>query len=249
VICAGCNKPIVDGEDSVSVCDGPATHENARCMLAVSERQRASFKTIDDLRSQLGATMPSDADRAYAEKMLHPLPDAKTVDRRAFILERVTGKRVLEFGASGPMHEAIVKAASVVCGVDRESSDGVIGFDLDDVTQAGVPVRAEQAVEFHADIVICGEVIEHLSNPGWFLTRLRRQCPGVPVIITVPNAFSAVAAKWAAKGKVNVNGDHVAWYCPQTLRVLLERAGYAIREFYFYGGPGPTSEGLIVVTE
>lgn len=202
-----------------------------------------SFATIDDLRSNLGDSTPAKAtSEAYAAKMLHDIPESKTVDRAKFILERVKGKRVLEFGASGPMHDAIVKEAAAVVGVDREDGPGVIGFDLDDVARPILPVAI-------AEVIVCGEVIEHLSNPGWFLARLGLQYPGAPLIITVPNAFSAVGMKHVLKGRENVNIDHVAWYSYRTMRTLLERAGYRIAEHYWYNGPPYIAEGLIFVTE
>ncbi len=210
-----------------------------------------SYATIDALRSQLsGKPQTEEPSAAYAAKMLHDLPPAKTVDRAAFILKHVAGKRVLEFGASGPMHDAIVKAARTCVGVDRlDSNDGnniVIGFDLDDVSKQTLPL-GDATSGF--DIIVCGEVIEHLSNPGWFLTRLKRQYPGVPVIITVPNAFATAGRQWLAKGKECVNDDHVAWYSPKTLSVLLNRAGYTYADLFYYNGDGPTAEGLVVVTE
>jgi len=215
-----------------------------------------SFATIDLLRSQLGTapkpeTQPATAE--YAAKMLHPIPEGKVVDRSAFILERVTGKRVLEFGATGPMHDAVVEVAASVFGVDRENGDRVQGFDLDNTEYARLPMmrQPEQGTNLDEivtpEIILCGEVIEHLSNPGWFLTRLKRQYPDVPVIITVPNAFTKIGLGHLAKGLENVNIDHVAWYSPRTLKTLLERAGYEIREFAWYNGTPPHSEGLIVV--
>jgi 2-polyprenyl-3-methyl-5-hydroxy-6-metoxy-1,4-benzoquinol methylase len=202
-----------------------------------------SYATIDDLRSQLGSREPDKGSNvAYAAKMLHPLPEIKIVDRAEFLLSQVKGKRVLEFGATGPMHDAIVKVAASCFGVDRADGPGVVGFDLDDVRQMRLPAA-------ECDVIICGEVLEHLSNPGHFLARLKKQYPGVPVVVTVPNAFSSIAAKWIAKGQENVNPDHVAWYSPKTLSVLLERAGYSAAELFFYNGNGPTAEGLIVVTE
>lgn len=207
-----------------------------------------SYATIDDLRSQLGSGPQVQHSPEYLEKMMHPVPEAKTVDRAAFILEHCKGKRVLEFGASGPMHDAIVKVAKVCHGVDREDGPGVIGFDLDDVSQGRLPVPMYVDAE-PWDLIVCGEVIEHLSNPGHFLTRLKRQYAGVPVILTVPNAFAKAGARWIAKGIENVNKDHVAWYSPKTLSVLLERAGFAIGALYWYGGTGPTAEGMVVATE
>lgn len=201
-----------------------------------------SYATIDDLRSHLGG--PKQHSAAYAEKMLHALPKAETVDRAKFILGNCADKRVLEFGASGILHEQIRATAAALFGVDRHDGDGVMGVDLDDVSQDTLPVPP-----FLPDLIVCGELLEHLSNPGWFLARLKRQFWDVPVIVTVPNAFSAAAQRWLLKGQENVNRDHVCWYSPKTISVLLERAGYVTGGLFYYGGDGPTAEGLIVVTE
>lgn len=199
-----------------------------------------SYATIDDLRSQLGA---SPQRVAYDAKMLHDCPDGAIVDRAAFILEKVAGKRVLEFGASGAMHDAMVKASAAIYATDLHRAEGVIAFDLDDITQTLLPSMTDP------DVIVCGEVVEHLANPGFFVQRLRRSYPGVPVIITVPNAHSRIGYKHIAKGIENVNIDHVAWYSPRTLRTLVERYGYRITEFAYYNGDGPTAEGLIAVVE
>lgn len=208
-----------------------------------------SFATIDDLRSQLGGS-----DRLtpeYRAKMLHPFPKAETVKRNDFIVAQCKGKHVLEFGASGKLHDQIVAVSAWVAGVDREDGPGIVGIDLDDVQLIDLPVARRWTGErwYDPDLIVCGEVLEHLSNPGWFLTRLKRQWPGVPVIISVPNAFSCIQSKWIPQGYENVNRDHVAWYSPKTLSVLLERVGYVSGGLFYYNGDGPTAEGLIVVTE
>jgi hypothetical protein len=206
----------------------------------------SAYASIDDLRSQLGKQSPSPSSMSYTEKMLHKIPVAEVIDREAFILEHCTGKRVLEFGASGPMHDGILKVAADVLGVDREhrkqGNDIVIGFDLDDVTQAYLP-----GTHFTPEVIVCGEVLEHLSNPGWFLTRLRRQFGDTPTIITVPNAFSAAAQKQLLKGIENVNADHVAWYSFRTLKTLLGRAGYTDFSFAWYRGHPLIAEGIVVL--
>ena len=201
-----------------------------------------SYATLDALRSSLGAV---DRGPAYDAKMMHPVPDAPTVHRHEWILERCQGKRVLDFGASGVLHDAMTRLCPVVVGVDREGSEGIIAFDLDDVSQPALPADTLP----DPDVIVCGEVLEHLSNPGHFLTRLRRQFP-CPVIISVPNAFSQIArAHLKTSGRENVNADHVCWFSYHTLRVLLGRTGYSIRELAWYNGPAYFAEGLIVVTE
>ncbi len=201
------------------------------------------YATLDALRSDLGKAERSAASAAYAAKMLHPVPESRSVDRTAFLLERCAGQVVLEFGASGPLHAALEKAATKVYGVDLVAAPGVQAFDLDDVSQATLPAPAD------VTRVVCGELLEHLSNPGWFLARLRRAYRGVPVFLTVPNAFSDIARRHITTGTENVNKDHVAWFSHRTLTTLLGRVGYEVREHYWYNGPPYLAEGLIVVTE
>jgi len=203
-----------------------------------------SYATIDDLRESLARPTPKVRDPGYVAKMMHEVPESTVVDRAKFVLERVRGKRVLEFGATGKLHDEVRKVASYYFGVDRESSVQVAGFDLDDVSKAHLP-----ADSVFPEIILCGEVLEHLGNPQWFLTRLRRQYASLPVIITVPNALTKIGLRHIDQGTENVNIDHVAYYSYRTLRTLLERVGYGIECFHWYGGDPYTAEGLIVVTK
>lgn len=192
--------------------------------------------TIAELRETLSGPSP-----AYRAKQLHPVPDAPVVSREAFILERCKGKVVLDIGASGPLHDGIKQVAAKCYGIDREASDGIDAINLDSVH----PMSFD-GVRRGVEIVICGEVLEHLSNPGNFLSWLREQY-SVPVIITVPNAFSDVCRKWMEEGTENVNVEHVAYYSYHTLKELLRRAGCQIKEHYWYKGRPRFAEGLIVV--
>lgn len=193
--------------------------------------------TLDHLRDTLCGP-----DEAYRKKQLHPVPDAPVVDRAAFILGRCKGKVVLDVGASGPMHEAIVRVAAKCYGIDREHRSDVLAVDLDDY-------RSELPQLPDVQLVVCGEVVEHLGNPAQFLQRLRT-AHNCPVIITVPNAFGDGGRKSLERGVENCNLDHVAWYSHRTIKTLLERAGYGITEFCWYGSKGQRpkfSEGMIVV--
>jgi 2-polyprenyl-3-methyl-5-hydroxy-6-metoxy-1,4-benzoquinol methylase len=181
-------------------------------------------------------------DPAYVEKMLHPIPAAEVVDREGMLLDLARGKRILEFGASGPTSAKVKAVAASYVGVDRQAADGVLAFDLDDVTQPALP-----SVE--TDGIVCSEILEHLSNPGHFLDRLARQYPGVPLIVTVPNAFTESGRQHALTGVENVNRDHVAWYSDHTLVTLLTRHGYTVTSFCWYRGKPYTAEGLIVLAE
>jgi 2-polyprenyl-3-methyl-5-hydroxy-6-metoxy-1,4-benzoquinol methylase len=183
---------------------------------------------------------------AYMRKQMHACPQADVVDRVEFIVKRCIGKRVLDIGASGHLHEAIALVAKEHWGVDHPSNNdgrsrpGVFYIDLDQRPE--VPNR-------NIDIIVCGEVIEHLSNPGRLLAAIHAEYPGVPLIVTVPNAFSEIARSHMKHGTINVHFDHVAWYCPQTLKTLLGRAGYRIAEMHWYNGQPRFAEGIIAVAE
>lgn len=183
-------------------------------------------------------------------KQLHAVPDAPVVQRETFILERCRDKVVLDIGASGPMHDGIVKVAKFCYGIDaaRETLEAEQGpnwhneyMDLDEF-DAQIPRW------WDVEIVVCGEVIEHLSNPGFFLERLR-EAYKCQTIITVPNAFAEAGRKSLERGVENVNREHVAYYSYQTLKELVTRHGYSIVDFAWYNGRPKFSEGLIFVVE
>lgn len=192
-----------------------------------------STPTIDQIRNTLDGPSP-----AYVRKQLHTVPDFPVVDREKLILDFCRGRSVLDIGASGPMHAAIRKVATQCVGIDRVTSEGVLGMDLDDVTLALPKFWGIEAV-------VCGEVLEHLSNPGFFLQRLRDY--NCATLFSVPNAFSDCARIRMAASIENVNFDHVCWFSYKTLSTLLSRFDYHVGGWYWYKGRPLFAEGLIAV--
>ena len=206
----------------------------------------STHATLDDVREQItnpvgGASMSE----AYRQKQMHAVPEFPAIEHRNDILLTLArGEVVLDVGGSGPLHEELVTVAKAVYTIDhddRPASPTHASFNLDDVSEARLP-------QFDGvTLVICGEVIEHLSNPGHFLNRLRRQYP-VVTVVTVPNATGSVGFHWMQQGVENVNRDHVAWYSWKTLSVLLEeRCGYRVASWFWYHGTPRFAEGLIAV--
>ena len=177
----------------------------------------------------------------YAQKQLHAVPKTTTVNRAEFLLERCRGQSVLDIGASGEMHEAIRSVATEYHGLDFVDKAGVHGMDLDDV---GVQLPNFTGV----NLVVCGEVLEHLTNPGHLLKRLWRQY-WATMIVTVPNAFSDASRRWMQRGIENVNLDHCCWYSYHTLKALLCKSGYSMVEWHWYNGRPLYAEGLIAVCQ
>lgn len=93
-----------------------------------------------------------------------------------------------------------------------------------DVTNEAAIEKAIAGRQF--DIIVAGELLEHLPNPGLCLCGLARLQPNAMLIVTVPNCLSAAVAARANIGIESVHQDHVAWYSPRTLCRLLEITGW-----------------------
>jgi 2-polyprenyl-3-methyl-5-hydroxy-6-metoxy-1,4-benzoquinol methylase len=181
----------------------------------------------------------------YFQRMMHKIPEARVVNRTKFILAKCAGKRVVNFGsASGYLHGDIKAVAASIFGVDKvEPADLLVDLDDEFAPLHGLPC---------GEVYVCGEIIEHLANPGMFLKKLRWTMKNegekdAELIVTVPNALASVLRYHAMRGTLNVNEDHVAWYCWKTLQTLLSRYGFTIIERACYEGQPVFSEGLIAV--
>jgi len=176
----------------------------------------------------------------YYEKMIHKVPDAPVFDRRDYLVKACRGKIILDVGASGPMSFTLQDEAKTYYGIGIDPNPGLTNYyriDLDNYDKHTFPIIEG------LDLVIAGEILEHLSNPGRLLNRLRSL--DTQVIVTVPNAFSISGIKNMQKGIESVNKEHVAWYSYHTLKVLVERHRFNILLWAWYNGKPLTAEGLI----
>lgn len=195
-----------------------------------------SFDSITALREHLAGG--GDHTAAYAAKMLHRVPDLPTVpDRMRYLVEKAKGKVVLDLGCAGIISQRIRAVTTRYYGVDKTEGDWH-RVDLD-VAPQDLPVYAD------VDLIIASELLEHLANPGAFLTQLRAKYLATPVYITVPQAGGYQVRHDCEV----VNRDHVAWYSYTTLKTLLGRYGYTIQEARWYHGSPHRAEGLIVLAE
>jgi len=80
------------------------------------------------------------------------------------------------------------------------------------------------------DVIIAGDVLEHVNNQGLFLSNIHRhlKMDGV-LILTTPNAkwFTAI---------LRPNATHVLWHDRYTLFRILENHRFVVKEFYYYTG-------------
>lgn len=192
-----------------------------------------SYKTVAELRNSIVSPLGGE----WSRRMLHKVPEMPVIkDRASHLVMNAKGRVVLDIGCSGVISKQIRLAAKKYYGVDKVASDGVVGVDLDH--------RPDQIPKYEdVEVVICSEVLEHLSNPGYFLAALKTLYKGKEIVITVPHA-SAYAVKDDCEV---VNNDHVCWYSYTTLKTLVSRYGFVIRESAWYHGKPHKAEGLIMV--
>ena len=177
------------------------------------------------------------------DEMAHELPHAEIVDRIEWLLAQCAGKRVVHVGfadagfrqqqgrAGKWLHGRLFEVTTELVGVDAESA-GVTaakaeGFEVYQVDCTDSGAVAALGIE-PADIVLAGEVIEHVGAPGPFLEALHHLCkPEGTLIVTTPNAYGLINVAASVFRRVEINHpDHVMMFTWRTLTELLRRSGW-----------------------
>ena len=183
----------------------------------------------------------------------HRLPRRGPVDRFEAIVDTCRGKRVAHIGfvderqmeakqAEGVwLHERLAGVASSLVGLDN-AEPGVDwarerGYEAH-VLDAQSPDATRALGLERFDVVVAGEVIEHLDAPGPFLRAMLElaKADGV-LLVTTTNAYRVLNFFAPISGSELVHQDHTAWHSPQTLRTLLSRNGWRVEEIAYYRTP------------
>ncbi|GAB6272763.1 MAG: hypothetical protein STSR0003_26140 [Smithella sp.] len=170
------------------------------------------------------------------------------VDRNAFFLSRCCGKKVLDLGCvqhtskwalNNPnwLHKKIYDHAEYVLGIDWLEDDVLelnrLGFNIisGDVTK---PLELNEKF----DVIIAGNLIEHLSNfDGFFLNLDNWLVQNGEVLISTANPFYMDQYFYSAfKNNIVINPEHTCWLDPVALKQLAERFLFQTTEFYFVKG-------------
>ncbi len=176
------------------------------------------------------------------------------VQRVDFIKKSCEGKKVLHLGCTNfpytkdsienkmLLHFELEKVARELYGFDfdQEGLDILTQANGKNLFRADLQKLEEVPLEETFDVIIAGEMIEHLSNPGLFLQGIKRfMHRETNLVITTINAYCALRFLiYGLRGKGGknepVHPDHVAYYSYKTLGLNIERADLAVKEFYFY---------------
>ena len=163
-------------------------------------------------------------------------------DRIAYLCELVAGRSVLDIGivehtrdASSSdrwLHRHLKRSAKRCLGVDVLEPEVMFLKDQGyDVVVADITL-APLAEKF--DVIIGGEVLEHLDGPGMFMKHCAAMLePGGRLAITVPNPWyvNAILKSCARRETFVDSADHVAWYDASTLFELGQRHGLVLQRF------------------
>lgn len=176
------------------------------------------------------------------------------IQRVEFIKRACAGKKVLHLGCTNYPYTKEALDNNMLLHFELEKTAGELyGFDFDErgleileksgvknLYRADLEKLEEVALDVTFDVIIAGEMIEHLSNPGLFLRGIKRfMNRETNLIITTINAYCGLRFLiYGLRGKGGsnepVHPDHVAYYSYKTLSLILERENLEIKDFYFY---------------
>jgi SAM-dependent methyltransferase len=176
------------------------------------------------------------------------------VQRTEHLKDVSRGKKVLHLGctnwpytkeaieAGTQLHLQLTDITKELWGFDRDQ-EGIDFFEskgVKNLYRADLERLEEVELDEKFDVIIAGEMIEHLSNPGLFLRGVKRfMHSDTNLVITTINAYCGMRVfYYGLRGRGGraelVHPDHVSYYSYSTLRHLLDREGFKETNFLFY---------------
>ena len=149
------------------------------------------------------------------------------------------GKRVLDIGcSSGYLARPLVARGSTVVGIERDP----VAAEEARAICAEVLVGDAETMDLpfepgSFDVVLCGDLVEHLRDPERFLARVR---PLVRedgrLVLTTPNVanwairLSLLAGRWRYTDRGILDRTHTHLFTRNTLNETVTQAGYRVVE-------------------
>lgn len=167
------------------------------------------------------------------------------VNKEDKICELCVGKTVLDLGCidhcydramslgQNWLHKRIKLVARKVVGID------ILSEDIKRLNQQGYNIIDADVEKLNLskkfDVIVAGDLIEHLSNIGLFLQRVKiHMNKNSVVIISTPNPFSIEQfLSILFDNRVAVNPEHTVWLDPKVMFETTRRAGLKVVDFYW----------------
>jgi len=180
------------------------------------------------------------------------------VNKEKYILEQLelfAKKKVLHVGCTNSPNtihrwDTGTLLHKNLCDVANRIKANLVGIDIDDKAikflQKKMPNSKFLNIDAHKlweyfrektkfDLIIAGDVIEHLPNPGIFLKSCERVLvDDGKIIISTSNSFGIIRFVKSLLFHEAVHSEHTAYYSPKTLDRLLQMNGLTIEKYNFY---------------
>ena len=179
-----------------------------------------------------------------------------TSNRNVFLADLARGLDVLDVGCvdhdmhtrmdGNWLHDSLRHTAKNIVGIDYEADY------IQKLQAEGYNVLCADATCFDLsrqfDVIVAGELLEHLANAGRFLICARRHLrPGGKLVLTMPNAVCLnYFVQNLLKGHELDNPDHCCLYSETTLRCLLKRYGFHVEQVVYYPELGAAEQGSLM---
>lgn len=171
------------------------------------------------------------------EKLSIPRP----VNRVNYIVEMCIGKNVLDLGCYDEtalikentgkyLFTEISKVAKLHFGVDNSAQlpkEGITYSPTEKIIKGDIyNLHQMDFNQTQFDVIIAGELIEHLPNTLNFFKHIKQQYPGKKLICSTPNttSFSNIALAFFKRESCHI--DHFQVYSYKTLNTLCRVAGF-----------------------
>lgn len=161
----------------------------------------------------------------------------------AKLLEAVgTGNRVLDVGcSSGYLARPLAERGNTIVGLELDPEAARAAEEFCELVLVGDVETMDLPFEPGSfDVVLGGDVIEHLRDPAATLTRLRPLLrPGGRVVLSTPNVanwairLSLLSGRWRYTDRGILDRSHTHLFTRATLAETLERAGYRVERIDF----------------
>jgi 2-polyprenyl-3-methyl-5-hydroxy-6-metoxy-1,4-benzoquinol methylase len=149
-------------------------------------------------------------------------------------------KQVLDVGcSSGYLARRLAERGATVVGIDNDEQAAEEARAVCEQVLVGDVESMELPFPQHSfDVVLCGDVVEHLRDPEAFLVRVRPLLrTGGKLVLTTPNVanwamrLGLLAGRWRYTDRGILDRTHTHFFTKKTLEQTLERAGYRIVAF------------------
>jgi hypothetical protein len=172
---------------------------------------------------------------------LEKIPVKKPVDRIGYIIKNCEGKNVLDLGCYDEtaltkqstgywLFEEISKVSRILIGIDNSSKireEGIVLSEQVKILRGNViNFRYIELSAYSFDILVAGELIEHLTDTTSFLGLMKHEFNGKKLICTTPNSTSVSNVLLSLFKRESTHEDHKQIYSFKTLNTLCRIVGF-----------------------